>query len=151
MIWCVADHGSGGTGQGDVGPDRLQPDSGSDPHDPSKAAGSSGGGAAGPMLGGGGSMGTAHKSSAQSDSSRPPYSGPLPACSGFRDDDGDDALREAAFSQDLVQMLRTPSFYRSLGLPGPPTTIRHMTLEEWVDAKKFLPPPARKTDCSQKV
>ena len=61
-----------------------------------------------------------------------------PASGGLEDDDGEEARLEAAFSQDVVQLLRTAPVYEGLGLPRAPTTVRHMTLDEWWASKKSV-------------
>ncbi|BDA49431.1 hypothetical protein COCOBI_14-0480 [Coccomyxa sp. Obi] len=48
--------------------------------------------------------------------------------------------RENAYHRNLVDVLRHPRMYRALGLPGPPHTIQHSTLEERIRGMKALPP-----------
>lgn len=61
-----------------------------------------------------------------------------PLAGALGDDEEYEKMREAGFSQDVVDLLRTPSVYRSFGLTGAPSTIRHMTLEDWVVGKRMV-------------
>lgn len=70
--------------------------------------------------------------------SKASYASQPPASGSLRDDDGEEAKREAAFSQDVVHLVRSASVYKSFGLSYAPTTISHMNLDEWLESKQFV-------------
>ena len=85
------------------------------------------------------SQSTGHRTSHRADhTSMASYAPQPPASGSLGDDDGDEAMREAAFSQDVVHLVRTASVFKSLGLSCAPSTIRHMNLEEWLESKQFV-------------
>ena len=55
------------------------------------------------------------------------------------DDDPEWQARENAFHRSVVELLRDPRMYTDMGLSGPPTTIRHASLREWLGTWRLLP------------
>ena len=45
---------------------------------------------------------------------------------------------ESLYHEALLKVLASPDGYEAIGLPGPPHTVRHNTVAEWVAGMKIL-------------
>ena len=53
-------------------------------------------------------------------------------------DQGVSADTESLYHETLMKLLANPDGYKAIGLPGPPHTIRHNTVAEWIAGMEVL-------------